>query len=42
MSVMAQVLVRDIHYGVAVFILGQVVLGLVEQEPVLLIPVLLE
>lgn len=42
MSVMAQVLVREIHHVVAVFILGQVVLGLVEQEPVLLIPVLLE
>ena len=39
---MAQVLVREIHHVVAVFILGQVVLGLVEQEPVLLIPVLLE
>lgn len=39
---MAQVLVREIHHVVAVFILDQVVLGLVEQEPVLLIPVLLE
>lgn len=39
---MAQVLVREIHHAVAVLILGQVVLGLVEQEPVLLIPVLLE
>ena len=42
MSVMAQVLGREIHGGGGAFILGQVVLGLVEQEPVLLIPVLLE